>query len=84
MALAPITLMLLGTELAGHARTAGVPVFVISFVATVLLGGWLSGQWIISDSTLPQCHPGYFLPTVAGGFIASACASQLGTASCRS
>ena len=47
-------------------------------IVTVALGGWLSGQWIISDLSLPQWHPGYFLPTVAGGFLAAGSSAELG------
>lgn len=43
----------------------------------VPLGGWLYGQWIIADIRLVQWHPGYFLPTVAGGYLASACSASL-------
>jgi tellurite resistance protein len=38
----------------------------------------LSGQWILSDLSLAQWHPGYLLPTVGGGFVASAVASGFG------
>ncbi len=76
--LASIVPMLLGSALATHARTAGSVVFVAGAVATVLLGGWLSGQWILAENTLDHWHPGYFLPTVAGGFLASAGFAQIG------
>ncbi|SEN93839.1 SLAC1 family transporter [Actinacidiphila rubida] len=77
-ALIVIVPMLLGIGLAPHARTAGETVFVIAFVLTVLLGGWLTGLWIRVDTALPQWHPGYFLPTVAGGLIAAGCSASLG------
>lgn len=78
IALVPIVLMLLGVALADYARPAGLVVFAVGLVATVVLGGWLTGQWILADMTLPQWHPGYFLPTVAGGLLASSCSSTLG------
>jgi tellurite resistance protein len=80
VALLAIVPMLLGVALAGHARTAGVTVFLVGLVATLLIGGWLSGEWILADVTLPQWHPGYFLPTAAGGFIASTGCTELGYA----
>jgi tellurite resistance protein len=63
--------MLLGVALGGHARAAGEVVFVVALVLTVAVGGWFSGQWIIADLQLVQWHPGYLLPTVAGGLIAA-------------
>ena len=72
LSLALITPMLLAVlGIAPHAATAGKVVFDVFLVLTVLLGGWFTGQWIISGPELDQIHPGYFLPTVAGGLIAS-------------
>lgn len=70
--------MLLGIALEPHASTAGRTIFAISLVLTILLGAWLTGLWIRADIDLVQWHPGYFLPTVAGGFIASAGSATLG------
>jgi tellurite resistance protein len=47
-------------------------------VATILLGGWFTGQWIYGSLDLNKLHPGYFLPTVAGGLVASDGAALLG------
>ncbi|CAG6399006.1 Tellurite resistance protein [Actinacidiphila cocklensis] len=77
-ALLAITPMPLGIALAGHARTAGETVFAAGLVLTVLVGGWLTGVWIRTDSRLPQWHPAYFLPTAAGGLIAAAGCAALG------
>lgn len=47
-------------------------VLVCAFaLATVLLGGFLTGQWIVGDLDEAKAHPGYFLPTVAGGLVAT-------------
>jgi len=78
VALAAIIPMLLAGALGEHARGAGQGLFIAALVLTLLLGGWLSGQWIISSATLAQWHPGYFLPTVAGGLIAAAVAAEFG------
>jgi tellurite resistance protein len=49
------------------------------FIAlTVLLGGWFVGQWIYRPVDLDRFHPGYFLPNVAGGLIASYGAATVG------
>jgi tellurite resistance protein len=77
--LAFITPMLLaGQGLYPHAAVAGRVVTDVFLVLTVLLGGWLTGQWIYGPVDLDRFHPGYFLPTVAGGLIASAAAAQVG------
>ena len=70
--------MLLGGALAEASRTAGVTVFLVGLVVTVLIGGYLTGDWILRDLTLAQWHPGYFLPTVGGGLIAANVAARLG------
>ena len=49
-----------------------------SLVLTVLFGGWISGQWIYAPANVDTMHPGYFLPTVAGGLVAAASAAEVG------
>lgn len=44
----------------------------------MLVGGHLTGDWIVRDLELVQWHPGYFLPTVGGGLIAANVAARLG------
>jgi tellurite resistance protein len=46
----------------------------------VLLGGWLTGQWIYGPLEMEKLHPGYFLPTVAGGLLAASAAGVTGQA----
>ncbi|WP_405883537.1 TDT family transporter [Streptomyces sp. NBC_01136] len=77
-ALIVIVPMLLGIALAPHAGAAGETVYAVGLVLTVVLGGWLTSLWIRSDTQLVQWHPGYFLPTVAGGLIAANCSATLG------
>ncbi|MEU3509204.1 TDT family transporter [Streptomyces longwoodensis] len=77
-ALIAIVPMLLGIALAPHSKTAGEIVYTTSLVVTVLLGSWLTGVWIRSDTELAQWHPGYFIPTVAGGLIAANGSATLG------
>ena len=33
------------------------------------VGGWLTGQWITGGIDPDAVHPGYFLPTAAGGLM---------------
>jgi tellurite resistance protein len=77
--LAVITPMLLAASgVYPFAPGAGRVVVDIFLAATVLLGGWFSGQWMYHPPRSDRLHPGYFLPTVAGGLVASLCAAQVG------
>jgi tellurite resistance protein len=69
VAVAAVTPMLLGAALAPVSLTAGRVVVLVSLVAAITLGGWLLGQWVVIDLDQDKAHPGYFLPTVAGGLI---------------
>ena len=42
------------------------------------MGGWVTGQWIAGDLHSAKAHPGYFLPTVAGGFLSARVAPHVG------
>jgi tellurite resistance protein len=77
-ALVAIVPMLLALALADHSRALGEAFFFVALALTVLVGAWLSGTWIVADMTLAQWHPGYFLPTVAGGLIAAEGSAALG------
>ena len=74
-ALVPV---LLASALYRHAPIAGHVLFWAALVVTLLLGGWLFGQWMLSAAPLVQWHPGYFLPTVGGGLISAIVAISMG------
>ncbi len=79
LALAVITPMVLvedGIEPYAH-RTSAVVVDVF-LALTVAYGGWLTGFWMRGGLEIDKLHPGYFLPTAAGGLIASAAAASVG------
>jgi tellurite resistance protein len=77
--LAVIVPMLLATDgLYPQAAQAGRVLLDVFLVLTVLLGAWFTGQWIYRPLDLNKLHPGYFLPTVAGGLIAAAGAADVG------
>ncbi|MEU4681019.1 hypothetical protein [Micromonospora sp. NPDC023737] len=79
VSLAVITPMLLAAQgVAPHDMGAARILVDVFLVLTVLYGGWITGQWIYGRIDIDQIHPGYFLPTVAGGFIASAAARLVG------
>jgi tellurite resistance protein len=71
LSVALITPMILATELAPVAPTAGRVIVIVFLVLTIAFGGWLTGQWIVGEIPPDAIHPGYFLPTVAGGLISS-------------
>lgn len=74
--LTPLLLAALG--LARLDLTAARVAVVVLAVLTVLLGGLLTGQWIAGPLDLDRLHPGWFLPTVAGGLVAAQAAATVG------
>ncbi|MFF7212910.1 TDT family transporter [Streptomyces sp. NPDC008238] len=73
-----VPMVIAANGLYAHAPTAGRVVTDVFLVLTVLLGAWFTGQWIYGRVDLDRFHPGYFLPTVAGGLLAAACAGAVG------
>jgi tellurite resistance protein len=74
-----ITPVLLGAEgVYPHAATTGRWIVDVFVVLVVLLGAWFTGQWIYGSLDFATIHPGYFLPTVAGGLVASIGAAEVG------
>ena len=70
--------MQLAGELGVHAPTPAKDMFIAFFIATVLMGGWLTGEWIAGELDQNKLHPGYLLPTVAGGLLGAEGAAQFG------
>jgi tellurite resistance protein len=77
-ALIVIVPMLLGARLAEQARGAGEAVFGCSAILVVLAGAWITGDWITFNGDIRRWHPGYFLPTAAGGLLAGGASAALG------
>jgi tellurite resistance protein len=79
LSLAFITPMLLSVlAVYSHWPDAGRGLFDVFLGLTILLGSWLTGQWIYGSLDIDKFHPAYFLPTVAGGFIGSDAAAVVG------
>jgi len=79
VSLALITPMILAASgLTPYAEQAGIMLTDIFIGLTVLHGSWFTGQLIYGDFAFDQLHPGYFLPTVAGGLVAATSAAQVG------
>ncbi len=77
--LALITPILLAADgIAPYSRSAAAVIIDVFIVGVVLLGGWFTGTWMRGGTELDRLHPGYFLPTVAGGLVASAGAAEVG------
>ena len=74
---AAIVGMLLGSALSAYSFGAGRVLVVVFLVITILIGAWLTGQWIVGDLDQDKLHPGYFLPTVAGGLVCALSAAQV-------
>jgi tellurite resistance protein len=78
VALIPIVAMLLSIGLMRHDRPAGQWLFGVFAAVTILLAGWMTGQWVAGGLDLNKLHPGYVLPAVAGGLIAAIGAALAG------
>jgi tellurite resistance protein len=70
--------VLLSVPLAEQARGAGEVVFGCAAALTVLFGAWITGDWIARNGDLRRWHPGYYLPSAAGGLIAGGASAALG------
>ena len=64
-----LTAMLLSAALARETFAAGRVLVIIFLTVAIGLGGWLTGQWMTDGIDQDSLHPGYFLPTAAGGLI---------------
>jgi tellurite resistance protein len=72
-----LTAMLLSAALAKEAFAAGRVLVIVSLAITIGIGSWLTGQWMTGGGEPDSVHPGYFLPTAAGGLIGANAAAQV-------
>jgi tellurite resistance protein len=72
-----ITAMILAAALAADAAAAGRVLVIVFLAATIAIGGWLTGQWMTGGIAPDSLHPGYLLPTAAGGLIGANAAAQV-------
>jgi tellurite resistance protein len=79
--LVPIVGMAIAADLVGFWRVGGLVLGIASIAASALYAGWLVSSWTTGRLELESIHGGYFLPTVAAGYIASFTAAQLGSRS---
>jgi tellurite resistance protein len=69
LALPAIIGMMLAVGLGLHGTEPAKTVFLVFFALTIGFGGWLTGEWVLGEIDEARFHPGYYLPTCAGGFI---------------
>ena len=74
--IAPMLLVALG--LAQRTPTLAEVLVDVLILLVVVHGSWFTGQLFYGDYVFAQLHPGYFLPTVAGGLVAAAAAGATG------
>ena len=72
-----LTAVLLAAALAKDAPAAGRVLVIVFLAVTIAIGGWLTGQWMTGGIDPDSVHPGYFLPTAAGGLIGASAAAQV-------
>jgi tellurite resistance protein len=72
-----ITAMLLAAALATVSLTVARVLVVVFWAGAAILGGWLTGQWMTGGIDQDSVHPGYLLPTVAGGLVGAYCAAEV-------
>jgi tellurite resistance protein len=77
-ALVPISGMLLALGLEPYTHEAAQVLFLVFLTATVVLGGWLTGRWIVGPLDDDSISPANLLPTVAGGLIGGQGAATFG------
>ncbi|MEY9862031.1 tellurite resistance protein [Catenulispora sp. GAS73] len=77
VALSVIAPILPAVTLSGYAFEAARAVIVGLVALTVLFGAWLTGQWIVGEIDQDKLHPGYLLPTVAGGLVSAYAAAAV-------
>ena len=72
-----LTAMLLAAALAQDAPAAGRVLVIVFLAVTIAIGGRLTGQWMTGGIDPDSVHPGYLLPTAAGGLIGANAAAQV-------
>ena len=72
-----LTAVLLAAALAQDAPATGRGLVIVFLAVTIAIGGWLTGQWMTGGIDPDSVHPGYFLPTAAGGLIGASAAAQV-------
>jgi tellurite resistance protein len=75
-ALVPIVGMLISADVYPFAPTVARVLVILFIAAGGLFAAWLISTWMSGALPVEWIHGGYFLPTVAGGFIAATAAAE--------
>lgn len=78
VALAFIAGMVNGSLLYGLGAHAGRYLVLVCAILALVFGGWITGHWIVTPLKVETLHPGYFLPTVAGGLVGATALKSVG------
>lgn len=78
LSLIPLVSILLTSHYAEYVPTIGFWACLASVVVWTLVCGDLVAHWMRGGVVLASVHPGYFIPVVAGPFIASIGLSEIG------
>ena len=77
-ALVPVCGMLFGAELYVFWQVGGVVLMVASLLVTAAYAAWILPFWMRGGINLDSVHGGWLLPSVAGGYVASLSAAEVG------
>jgi tellurite resistance protein len=66
------------SALAPYALDAARTLVAVFLALTVLLGSWITGQWIVESIDQDAANPSFFLPAAAGGLVGAFAAAQVG------
>ena len=78
-AIVPISVVLLGAHLHLWAPLAGTGLVYGGAVTAAVFAAWLVARWITRPLPIGAIHGGYFLPTVAGGFVVAQALAVVGS-----
>lgn len=77
-ALPGVVALVLSLGLFPHAPGVAKAVALTALGVVTLTGAWLTGEWMDGEVDIALAHPGYLLPTVAGGFLGANVTAVMG------
>jgi tellurite resistance protein len=77
-AILPIIVVLLGSHLFARVPVAGEILVYAGSATGFIFAAWLTALWIRKQVPVEALHGGYFLPTVAAGYISAGAAATIG------
>ena len=77
-AIVPASVTLIGAHLFANLPTVGAVLVYVGAGTGVAFAAWLTALWIRQSVPVQSIHGGYFLPTVAAGYITAGAAAAIG------